>query len=467
MPNQFVSPAPIPDAIQDVIEHILESDFAPSAIIDFLFRKAPRFSDGPKNPIVESDLSGDEFIDSIVYAASQLDSSYLCIQGPPGAGKTYTARYIIGDLIAKGKRIGISSNSHKAIINLMGGVADHLLAKNIEGQLIKVGGDSEDSIFDKQNVSFRKDTKACISELNSPALCIGGTAWVFCNSILTEDQGEEIFDYLFIDEAGQVSIANLVGMSRIAKNIILMGDQMQLGQPTQGSHPDESGQSILEYLLVDQATISPNMGVFLPKTYRMHPDVCRLISDQVYDGRLNSAEDTNKHIVTVPADVLPMNHGVHFVPVIHEGNTQGSEEEVEVIKSLAQKLIGMPYWPERFGKENRYIGWSDILFVAPYNFQVNLLKGALNTDARVGSVDKFQGQEAPIVFVSMCASDASESPRGIDFLFSKNRLNVAISRAQALAVVIGSPSLATTPVSNLRQMELVNFYSEIVRCGSF
>jgi predicted RecB family nuclease len=466
VPDQFVRPAPIPDAIQDVIEKILGNDFAPSSIVDFLFRKEPRFTNGPKNPIVGPDLSSDAFIKSIVSAASQLDCSYLCIQGPPGAGKTYTARHIIGDLIAKGKRVGISSNSHKAIINLMDGVADHLLENNIEGQLIKVGGDAEDPIFEKQNVNFRKDAKACGNELNSSSLCIGGTAWLFCNALLTEEEGVDTFDYLFIDEAGQVSIANLVGMSRIANNIILMGDQMQLGQPTQGSHPDESGQSILEYLLEDQATISPNMGVFLPKTYRMHPDVCRLISDQVYDGRLHSANDTNRHTVALPSEALPIQHGVHFLPVSHEGNTQGSEEEVEAIKIMAQKLIGMPYWPEKEGGEIRSIGWSDILFVAPYNYQVNLLKAALNTDARVGSVDKFQGQEAPIVFVSMCASDASESPRGIDFLFSKNRLNVAISRAQALVIVVGSPSLATTPVSNLRQMELVNFYSEIVRCGS-
>ena len=179
-----------------------------------------------------------------------------------------------------------------------------------------------------------------------------------------------------------------------------------------------------------------------------------------------SAEKTNRHIINVTKNVLPIKHGIHFVPVIHEGNTQGSEEEVEVIKNLAQKLINLPFWPEKEGESQRYIGWSDILFVAPYNKQVNLLKLALNSDARIGSVDKFQGQEAPIVFVSMCASDASESPRGIEFLFSKNRLNVAISRAQALVIVVGSPNLTKTSVNNLRQMELVNFYSEIVMCGS-
>ena len=177
------------------------------------------------------------FIDAIVSVANELDNSYLCIQGPPGAGKTFTARHIIADLIAKGKRIGISSNSHKVIINLMGGVADHLLEKNINSHLIKVGGDDEDLIFNKDNVSFRKDAKVCGNDLNKPSTCIGGMAWLFCNSLLTEEHGTEKFDYLFIDEAGQVSVANLVGMERVANNLILMGDQMQLGQPYSRESP--------------------------------------------------------------------------------------------------------------------------------------------------------------------------------------------------------------------------------------
>jgi uncharacterized protein len=198
----------------------------------------------------------------------------------------------------------------------------------------------------------------------------------------------------------------------------------------------------------------------------MHPDLCKIISDQVYDNRLIAAEVTNKHIVDVPPEISPRKHGIYYIPVFHEGNTQGSEEEVEIIKGLSENLINIPFWPENSQHEKRKIKWSDILFVAPYNYQVNLLKNALHSDARIGSVDKFQGQEAPIVFVSMCASDASESPRGIEFLFSKNRLNVAISRAQSLAIVVGSPNLVTTPVNNLKQMQLVNFYAEIVKSGS-
>ena len=197
----------------------------------------------------------------------------------------------------------------------------------------------------------------------------------------------------------------------------------------------------------------------------MHPDVCRLISDQVYDGRLEAAGVTNRHIIDLPTDVFPKQCGVHFIPVEHQGKHARERGGGKGHCRSISGLIGQRYWPKEETVEERRIDWSDILVVAPFNHQVNLLKAALPPEARIGSVDRFQGQEAPIVIVSMCASDASESPRGIEFLFSKNRLNVAISRAQALAIVIGSPNLATTPVGSLHQMELVNFYAEIVQCG--
>ena len=461
VPNEHIPPRPIPSAIFHVTTTLLNSDFSSSAIVDFLFRNKPRFVGGAKDPIVSPKLSGESFIKAVISAVNDLDGSYLCIQGPPGSGKTYTASHVISDLLGKKYRIGISSNSHKAITNLMGGVARVLKAqKKKNALLVKVGGDPEDPIFFKgSNVEYCPSARYCGDVLRASSLCIGGTAWFFCNSMLAASQDADKLDYLFIDEAGQVPVANLVGMSRCAKNIVLMGDQMQLPQPTQGSHPDESGNSILDYLLQGQATIPVDLGVFLPQTYRMHPDVCHLVSEQVYEGRLQPAEQTRKHVIKIPPKILPKNAGVHFLPVEHDGNSQGSEEEVEVIKKLAEQLIGQRLWDENT------ITWDDILFVAPFNYQVNLLKTALPREARIGSVDKFQGQEAPIVFVSMCASHVSEISRGLDFLFSKNRLNVAISRAQSIAVVVGSPRLATTPVSNLRQMELVNFYSSIVRYG--
>jgi predicted RecB family nuclease len=462
IPDEYVSPAPIPGAVERATLHMMETDFSPSAVTDFLFRKQPRFVVDRGERIVDEQLGKGDFLNSVVTAANTLDNSYLCIQGPPGSGKTFTARHIIADLLAKGKRVGISSNSHKAIINLMSGVADHLLEHGIEASLIKVGGGDEDPIFAKPNVKYQSNARACENELGQTALCIGGTAWLFCNDTMSPETGFEPLDFLFVDEAGQVSLANFVGMSGSARNLVLMGDQMQLSQPSQGSHPEDSGRSVLEYLLQDSATIAPDMGIFLPRTYRMHPNICSLISNQVYDGRLHSDDSTSKHLINVPDDILPIKAGIHFVPVHHTGNTQGSEEEVKVILELAAKLVKCSYWPKATGEEKRVISLADILFIAPYNYQVNLLRAALGAEARVGSVDRFQGQEAPIVILSMCASDASESPRGIDFLFSKNRLNVAISRAESLTIVVGSPQLASTPVSNLRQMELINFFAEVV-----
>lgn len=450
LPNEYVRPVPIPAAIKTVTETLLDTDFKPCAIVDFLTRSRPRIHGSSSGDIIKTDA---EFMTEIIQAATNLDNSYLCIQGPPGAGKTYTAKHIIGELLRQGKRVGISSNSHKAIINLMNGVAKYVEDENIECIITKAGGDKDDPIFEKDNVGYVGSVAKFTPQ---EACCFGGTAWAFSN-----EHVKDTFDYLFIDEAGQVSVANMIGMSQSCSNIILMGDQMQLGQPIQGTHPGESGMSILDYLLEDQATIPPDIGVFLPKTFRMHPDVCDLISRQVYEGKLSSDACTHKHVVKTAGPLITQQSGVCFVPVSHEGNTQGSPEEVAQITAIASELIGSPYWPDFDGVE-RNIAWDDILFVAPYNYQVNLLRAALGDNAKIGSIDKFQGQEAPIVILSMCASDAADSPRGIDFLFSKNRLNVAISRAQALAIVVGNPILAQTNVNNLKQMEQVNFFCDIV-----
>lgn len=449
IPSNIIRPAPIPAAIKSVVEELMDIDFESCVIADFLNRSRPNIKGNKKGTIIN--FKGD-FLDEVIKASVNLQNSYLCIQGPPGAGKTYTAKHIIGELLKQGKRVGISSNSHKAILNLMEGVADYVVDQGIECELIKSGGDKNDEFFERENVNYMKNAKGL--KMGS-ATCFGGTAWAFCHKD-TKSQ----FDYLFIDEAGQVSVANLIGMSQATDNIILMGDQMQLGQPIQGTHPGESGMSILEYLLKGEATISDKLGVFLPKTYRMHPDVCELISNQVYEGRLESDAVASKHIVQTKGPLVTKKSGIVFFPVEHEGNSQASQEEVAVIKTLAKELIGTEYWLQKKNKPKK-IGWNDILFVAPYNYQVNELRKALGERARIGSVDKFQGQEAPIVILSMCTSDASESPRGIDFLFSKNRLNVAISRAQSLAIVVGNPTLANTPVSNLKQMELINFYCDI------
>jgi len=256
-----------------------------------------------------------------------------------------------------------------------------------------------------------------------------------------------------------------LAMAPSTQNIILMGDHMQLSQPIKGTHPEDSALSILEYLLQEKQTIPDDLGIFLATTYRMHPDVCQFISSTVYEGRLQPEDRTSKRQIVIAetcANKLPKSTGIVFVPVDHNGNTQGSDEEAAVIADLIQDLLTCQFVEDG---NVRPVSREDILAIAPYNMQVRTLKSVHLSD-HVGTVDKFQGQEAPIVIVSMCASDGNESARGLEFLFNKNRLNVAISRAKCLAIVVGNPKLARSTCSRIEQMELINVFCKIVESGT-
>ena len=393
-------------------------------------------------------------MNEIIQAVINLNNSYLTIQGPPGAGKTYTGKHLIAELIKQGKKVGISTNSHKAINNLLICTAEYCQKEGIPGYFACTR--NTDAAIDDLKINVLENKH--IADFLKPGCVVGTTAWGFSREDL-----ENAFDYLFIDEAGQVSVANLIAMSRSTANIILMGDQMQLGQPSQGSHPEDSGLSILDYLLHSTPTIPDSMGVFLGTTYRMHSAVNQFISEAVYEGKLETDPENDRQLITIPAGykgILNKEAGIITVPVMHEGNTQASDEEVERIVSLAHELLGRTF-TNKDGKQ-RAIDWEDILFVAPYNYQVNKLKAALGNKARVGSVDKFQGQEAPVVFLSMCASSANESPRGLNFLFDKNRINVAVSRAQCLAVIVYSPALLESVPGNIEQISMMNMFCRLV-----
>jgi uncharacterized protein len=230
---------------------------------------------------------------------------------------------------------------------------------------------------------------------------------------------------------------------------------MQLAQPTQGSHPGDSGLSALEYLLQGKATVPPELGVFLGVSHRMHPDVCAFISEAYYESRLTNAPETALNTV------IGMTSGVRFVPVSHDGNTHDSEEECAEIETIVAERLGCTVSIR--GAAPRAMTMNDILIVAPFNMQVRALKRRL-PNARIGSVDRFQGQEAPVVIVSMCASTLDDAPRGPSFLLQKNRLNVAISRAQALAIVVGSPRIGDVRVRSIEELELVSGWCRIEEC---
>ena len=380
-------------------------------------------------------------------AIQRLDCSHLLIQGPPGTGKTRTASHAIIHLLASGKRVGVSSHSHKAINNLLEAVEAAATDRGLRFRGIKKSSYEEQFL----NGSIIEDTTDNDEATGSGHALIAGTAWLFARPDLDQQ-----LDYLFVDEAGQVSLANTIAMGVSVKNVILVGDQMQLSQPIQGSHPGRSGLSALEHLLDDAATVPPERGIFLSKTRRLHPDLCQFVSDAFYDGRLMpEAGNERQCLVLDPnADPALAAKGLRFISIEHEGCSQKSEAEAERVRELYRSLLGQR-WMNRDGWVQP-IGFDDILVVSPYNMQVNLLRTRLPAGARVGTVDKFQGQEAAVVLISMATSSGDDLSRQIEFLYSRNRLNVAISRARCLAVIVASPRLLEASCSTIEQMRLVN-----------
>ncbi|MCC5956239.1 MAG: TM0106 family RecB-like putative nuclease [Natronohydrobacter sp.] len=425
-------------AIADVIRDQCDGP-AFRAVDDLLSRTAPRLT-GPQQDI----LQGDDIVAAMINAVLRMDETVLPVQGPPGTGKTYvTARAILA-LVRKGHRVGVASNSHEAIRNVLMGCLMALEDKDlpIDLELVhKVSGD-QDGYPDDCAVTRTNDNATAAATKH----VVGGTAFFFAR-----DENVQAYDWLFVDEAGQVGLANMVAMGRAARNIVLVGDPQQLPQVIQGAHPAPANLSCLEWMLGDHATIPPDRGIFLGVTRRMHPDVNRFISEQLYEGRLASHADTARQRVTGTS--FP-EAGAFWVPVAHEGNAQMAPEEVEAIRRACDDLL-TGSWTDKDGQTRR-LRREDIIVVAPYNLQVNALRAALPDEIRVGTVDKFQGQEAPVCIVSMTASSAEESPRGMEFLFSLNRINVAVSRAKGLALVFGAPRLREAKCETVAQMRLVN-----------
>jgi predicted RecB family nuclease len=440
-------------AIQRCADAVSSGSKGYAAVRAILRKALPRLRGHTPGEAVLS--AGMGLLPGAIASIRDLDESYLLVQGPPGTGKTYTSAHAIVALLKDGKRVGVSSNSHKTINNLLKEVEKVAVERGVKFAGAKKSSDDDDSSL--ATGGQIKDVYDNDVAAKPEFQLVAGTAW-----LLARDEFDKTLDYLFIDEAGQVSLANVVAMGTSARNIVLVGDQMQLAQPIQGVHPDESGLSALDYLLGDHATVPPDLGVFLSVTRRMHPDVCRFVSDAFYEGRLEADPCTHgQQIVASPklaALGLPAT-GIRYIPVVHDGCSQRSEPEADRIVDLFNGLIGQN-WIDQNGKRSK-LGIDDILVVSPYNMQVGLLADRLPTGARVGTVDKFQGQEAAVVLVSMATSSAEEMPRKIEFLFSRNRLNVAVSRARCLAVVVASPELMEVPCTTIEQMQLVDTFCRL------
>ena len=458
-PTSLIPASPIPtndqrDALLRLGQHVVGHGFSGAgqfrAARDLLCLEPPRIEGVIEGaPLVQA---GERARDVAVFLAPRLDDTYLAIQGPPGSGKTTIGAEIILELVKGGNRIGITANSHKVIGNLL----DKLMGEaKLRGQSVRAmqKADERDRCKSEEVQCTGSASTVEMALSDGDIDIVAGTSWLFARPTFPAG-----LDYLVVDEVGQMALANVLAMAGVTRNFIFLGDPNQLSQPSHGIHPPGVNLSVLDHVIQDKPTMPADYGLFLETSYRLHPAVCAFISEAFYDGKLEPDQSTKRQ------DLATSNGsggvGLRYIPVEHSGNRTVSPEEADRVNDTFGALVGLP-WTDRGGKI-RPIAVDDILVVAPYNAQVRRLIETLPEKARVGTVDKFQGQEAPVVIYSMATSSVDDAPRGMDFLFSLNRLNVAASRAQGLMILICSPELLKARCRTPDQMQLASALCRLV-----
>jgi uncharacterized protein len=425
-----------------VADHGVRGEGPYRAARDLLLRERPHVGDEPL------ERAGETTVAAAVRLCAHLAGGILPIQGPPGAGKTFTGAHMICELVRRGKKVGITANSHRVIRNLIDATikaADELgIALQCCQKAEQVEGPQHCLFFAKRN----EDMFAALSD--GSASVGGGTAWLW-----SRPDAFETIDVLFVDEAAQMSLANVLAVSHAAKTVVLIGDPQQLDQPMQGSHPEGTDVSALDHILGGQRTITADKGLFLEETWRLPPSICAYTSELFYDSKLRSKSGLEQQVIKGAGPVS--GSGLYFLPVAHSGNQNCSPEEAQAVGRLVQAILaGNATWVDRQGKE-KPITLDDIVIITPYNAQVFEIQQCL-LGARVGTVDKFQGQEAPIAIYSTATSSHADAPRGMEFLYSLNRLNVATSRAKCVSILVGSPLIFEAECRTPRQMQLANAF---------
>ena len=441
LPVALVPAGPVPagridGAIRELAQRVVDGGLIAQPGLDVLRRRPPLAGDALPH-------TGDN-VAAMVAALRVLDRSYLAVQGPPGTGKTWTGSKVIARLVLDhGWTVGVVAQGHTTVEHMLDGIVE---AEVPAAQVAKV---PKDAAAAHRWTVLKKDKQARFLADATGGCVIGGTAWDFAHEgRVARDQ----LDLLVIDEAGQFSLAFTLGASVAAQRLLLLGDPQQLPQVSQGTHAEPIDTSALGWLMGDHATLPPELGYFLETTWRMHPDLCAKDSVLSYDGRLRSNEP-----VTAARSLDGVEPGVRVVEVEHRGRSTESPEEADAVAATIASLVGAT-WHDPAGKDGpRPLVPGDVLVVAPYNAQVHLIRRTLEDHGlhgvEVGTVDKFQGKQAPVVIVSMTASAMSDVPRGVDFLLNRNRVNVAISRGQWLAVVVRSPELTRFIPTSTRSLE--------------
>lgn len=423
--------------IESVISNGIDGNGPYRAGRDLLLKHLPRLSSGGTLSV----QNGETIDENALRIALNMDNGILPVQGPPGTGKTHLGGSTIAELMKRGKRIGVTAVSHKVIRNLLDKAVELGKEKGIN---VKIGHKAKTDLGDG---TYLKDKNACMAALNQ-GIVVGGTAWLWADNIF-----EETLDYLFVDEAGQMSLTNVLTISKAARNIILLGDPQQLEQPQRGAHPEGADISALEHLLDGNKTMPEDMGLFLGITWRLHPHLTQFTSKLYYEDRLRSKDGLENQ--RLEGNTPFAGSGLFYVTVDHFGNQSQSREEVEAIVKIVHHLMSAEInWIDQDGL-SRALQPNDILIIAPYNAQVSALQESL-TGFSVGTVDKFQGQEAPIVIYSMTSSSSEDAPRGMSFLYNPNRMNVATSRAKCISILVSAPKIFEVECNTIEQMKWAN-----------
>lgn len=440
--NQDPLPAALHDLAYQIIEYGMDSAWPYRASKDLLLKRRPNLGDSGLGSLL---LPDEDVVDGAIRVAVNLKQSVLAIQGPPGSGKTHTGAMMILKLAEQGKRVGVTAVSHKVVRNLFDKVLE--LSKKEKIQIRLVHKPREKSELLPDGLEEVDTNKKAIAALDDKKV-VGGTAWLWA-----DNDSREKLDYLFVDEAGQMSLAFVLAASRAAKNLILLGDPQQLEQPQRGAHPEEADIAALTHLLNGHKTMPDDKGIFLKITRRLHPKICLFTSELFYESRLESFPGLEKQ--EIHGNTSFAGGGLFYMPIVHTGNQNKSKEEVNAIIRIIEQLISTnATWTNAEG-EIAKLQKENILIVAPYNAQVSALREKL-PGLKIGTVDKFQGQEAPVVIYSMTSSSPEDAPRGMSFLYNPNRLNVATSRAKCICILVASPKLLEPECNTIDQMRWAN-----------
>ncbi len=433
-------------------EHGVDGDGPYRAARDLLLQRPPRLRKPARGALRKP---GEDIVEAAVRLSGELDQGVLPIQGPPGSGKTWTGARMIAVLAGAGMRIGVTAVSHKVIRKLLDEAVS--AAKRLGVSLVAVHKVREAS-GEEGAVEEVTDNPQARARLG-PGRVVGGTVWLW-----SRDDMIESVDYLFVDEAGQLSLAHVLAASRSAHNIVLLGDPQQLEQPQRGAHPEGAEVAGLVHVLNGRKTMPAEAGLFLDETWRLHPEICAFTSELFYENRLHARPGRERQVLGGPTAFA--GSGLFYVPVDHSGNQNSAPEEAAALVRIATNLISPGVtWTDAEARPHQLRG-SDILVVAPYNAQVAALRDHLPRDVRVGTVDKFQGQEAPVVIYSMASSSAEDAPRGMSFLYNLNRLNVATSRARCACVLVCTRRVLEPDCGSPDQMRWANAlcrYREMAR----